>query len=782
VPELTESEAAARADLLDVESYDLVLDLTAEPVTSRTEVRFRCRVPGAETFADARLGTVRDAVLNGEPIPGPVDGRIQLKDLKAGNVLTVEGDAVGLSWFEDPADGGKYVHATTFPASAGELMACFDQPGLLATFTLELRAPDGWECYANGPVAHREGGRWRFAPVPGFTSYLLCFAAGPFAGSPYGVSRRRCLDDTALPQFAATAKRAQAHYEHILGVPSPYPKYDIVFVPGLPALAISVPGLMLVNETLLARLADPDDDFAAAVCMHEVAHLWFGSLVTPRWWDDLWLDESMATYLAADIDPGQWEAFGYRSKANAYLADGLPGSEPVSSQVADAAHALDRPPALTYSKGASIVRQVAALIGDDALYAGLTDYLTRFAHGTATLDGLAACWSRASGRDLAGWAHQWLRTPGAPVLRPALALGPDGMVESFSVVQDIPRTHRIGIGLYDLGSDGRLTRRELVAAELSGERTPVPSLAGHRRPDVIVLNDGDLSYTRIRFDDMSLRMLSSAAMRVGDPLTEVVCWNAAWDMVTSAELPAVAFVDMACRRIRADELSVAAAETLTARAIACADTWAPAGLRARLREEIAAACSYAEQSVVLPPVRRALAGGFAAAAQSQEQLDMLRSRLRAGLDADLRAKVTFALAARGLASDEDLDALVRLDPANGGLNRATASAMRPDPAAKQAAWQAALSAGWQVARAHACGIWVAGQEELMTGYRDRYFAEALPALARSGERARRLARLLFPATLISPATIEACAGFEDDIVVAEQAAIMRQVLASRRRT
>jgi aminopeptidase N len=794
VPELTESEATARAALIEVESYELVLDLTAEPVTSRTEVRFRCRDTGRdtarETFADVRLTTVREAVLNGQRLPGPAGGRLPLTELQAENVLTVEGDVPdgeALTWFEDPADGGRYVHANTFPANAGELMACFDQLGIVAgTFTLELRAPRDWECYANGPVAHRDGGLWRFGAVPGFTTYLLSFAAGPFASAPDGVRRRRSLPGTMLPGFAATAEQAREHFERVLTVPAPDAKYDILFVPNVASLAMSVPGLMLVNELLLAEMTDPDNQHPAAVCRHEVAHRWFGGLVTPRWWDDLWLDEALATYLECDLSPDGWVAFAYRAKAAAYRADALPAREPVSSPVPDSAFALDRPYALTYNKGASIVRQAAALIGDDALYAGFADYLTRFARRSGTLDDLVACWSRASGRDLADWADQWLRAPGAPVLRPDLAVSPDGtgLIESFTVIQDIERTHRIGIGLYDLDDDGRLTRRDRSpTVEISTDRTPVPELAGQPLPDAIVLNDGDLSYARTRFDDVSLRVLTSAAMRVGDPLTEAVGWNAGWDMVTSAELPAVTFADMACRRLRAGDLAEAAAETLTSRALACAEVWAPAALRARLREEIADACNYAEQTVVLPPVRHALASGFAQAAHSQAQLDLLRSRLRGDLDADLRAKATFTLAARGLATDEDLDALAALDPVNGERDRATARARRPDPAAKETAWQAALSGGWRLAQAHATGLWVPGQEELMAGYRDRYFAEVLPALARSGwqRRHRRLlTRLLFPVTLISSATIEACAPFEDDVTVAEQAAIMRQVLAARR--
>jgi aminopeptidase N len=791
VPELTEAEAAERAALIDVESYELVLDLTTDPVTSRTEVRFGSRGPDGQTFADVRLATVREAVLNGERLPGPVDGRLSLRGLRpAGNVLTVEGDVTMLSWFTDPADGGRYVHASTFPDYTPELMACFDQPGILAPITLSLRAPADWECFSSGEIRQRpaagEPGWWRFATVPGLVTVLLTFAAGPYAQGADGVARRRSLPPAAaqfVAQFAATAARAREHYERVLGVPFPDRKYEIVFVPGLFALARAQPGLMLVNETLLARMADPDDGLAAGVCMHEVAHAWFGCLVTPRWWDDLWLDEAMADYLSNGIDPVERTAFAY-AKSLAYRADELPGSEAVASPVADSAHAVDRPAALTYLKGASLIHQVAALIGDDALNAGLNDYLTRFAGRAGTLDDMVACWSSASGRDLAGWADQWLRSPGAPVLRPSMRVGPDGVIESFSVVQDRPRMHLIKVGLYDLATDGRLKRRgDLVAAELSGDRTPVPELAGQPLPDAIVLNDGDLSYTRTRFDDVSLRVLTSAAMQLDDPLTEAVGWNAAWDMVTSAELPAATLAATIARRLRAGGQPPRIVERLTERAIACAQTWAPPGLRAALREQIAAACIYAEQAVVHRPVRGPLAAGFATAAQTEDQLAVLRSWLQGDLDAELRAKATFTLAARGLATDGDLNALFMLDPVNGESNCATAGAMRPDPAAKEAAWQAALCADWQLARAHASGIWVPGQEELMTGYRDRYFTEALPALARSelGRRQRMmLTRLLFPATLVSPATIEACAGFEDNVVVAEQAAVMRQVEAARR--
>ena len=703
----------------------------------------------------------------------------------------------------DPADGAAYLHMSGFPSGAGKVMACFDQPDLGARFTLTMRAPAGWEVFASGAVVSRppagEAGDWRFAPVPGLEPYLMLICAGPFVtdvrigAGPVrlSVSRRVSLAGAdgigALGRFAELARDSLARYADMLGVPCPDPKYDIVFVPGLAALAMSVPGLMLVNESLLARMTDPDDDHTAVVCAHEAAHLWFGSHVSMRWWDDLWLDEAMATYVSQTADERQWTAFGYRGKAGAYEADELPGREPVSSPVASSDLALSRPAPLTYSKGASVIRQAGALIGETALLAGLSDYLVRFGGRTATLDDLVGCWSRASGRDLTGWADEWLRTAGASTLRPVVSVA-GGELTSVAVSQDVPRTHVLGIGLYDLAGP-RLRRRDVVRAEISGPLCEVKELAGKPAPDAIVLNDGDLGYARIRFDDRSFQALSAVAMDVGDPLTESVCWNAAWQMVTGAELPAGEFAELIVRRLRGGGLPVAALETLTERAVRCADVWAPTADRARLRSAIADAVA-AERAGAGAPERRVLAAAFAASAQTAAQLGLLRERLGAVGDASLRAKITFALAARGLAGEADIEALASLDPVGGTLNAATCRAMRPDLAAKDAAWRAALdpATGWQLAAAHAAGIWVPGQEELLAGYRDRYFGAALTSLATADMPSRlrlRLASLLFPSTLCDVATVDAGSAVDGSygedcaLVVAQQTVIMRSVLAAR---
>jgi aminopeptidase N len=807
VADLTQDEAIDRARAIDVESYDVFLDLTAEPVLSRTEVRFRWLRPDADagTFAELRTQGVRSATLDGVPLPPPEDGRLRLSRAGGGDqaVLVAEAEAGysqegrGLCRYTDPADGAGYVMAFSYPDCAPEMFACFDQPDLTATFRFAVRVPGGWECVANGQLARREGDVCTFTPVSGMRPYDLTFCAGPFstaarteAGRTEVTVRHRqsLLGQTAvgsLPRFAGYARDAVAWYADSLGVPCPYPAYDIVFMPDLAAMALSVPGLMVVNERLLGRPDEAGDQQSAMICAHEVAHLWFGCLVGPRWWDDVWLDEAIATYLsyaalaavAGVSESLSWTGFAYTDKPWAYEADDLPSRQPVSSPVSTAAEGRVKPFGILYVKGASVIRALAALIGDDALRQGLSEYLTRFAFSSATLDDLVGCWSRASGQDLAGWAEQWLRAEGATTIR----LDGDG-----TVVQDVPRRQRIGIGLYDLDGDGQLQRRSLVHAELDAERTVV---AGLTSADAVVLNDRDLSYTRTGFDARSRRVLTAAACQVGDPLSEAVCWNGFWLLVTSGELPAAQFTDMVRRRLQADGLPEVGVETLLSRAVEAADAWAPPRQRAGLREQIADATRTAAGDA------RKLAIGFAAGAQADEQLATLDAWLAGkdlpdglAIDAELRARILFTLAARGLARREDIDALPRLDPVTGEVNRATCLAMQPDLAAKEAAWAVALSSGEpaRIAQASAAGIWVPGQEELMAGYRDRYFTEVLPALVTRKQRSKsRLSRLLFPVTLVSEATIEAANAAEPSdnvlrVAVAEQATIMRRRLAASR--
>jgi aminopeptidase N len=834
---LSETEALARAALLDVGSYEVFLDLTAGPARARshTEIRFACRVPGADSFADLTAPMVHGVVLNDEPLDPAAaisGGRLHLPALAASNTLTVDaefpysGDACGLTYFTDPADGAAYVFANCFPTYAPRVFCCFDQADLRADISLSVSAPAGWDCVANGAVVERPAdgaaGVWRFATVPAMKTYELTICAGAYvtvvtadqAASPVKLTvrcRRSLASSPGLARVAETVGTVIGFYAEFLSVPCPYERVDIAFAPELGPTAMQLPAVTLVNETLLDRLAGADHEFVTVVLAHEVAHLWFGCLVEGRWWDDLWLAETMATYLsyvACDQAlglPAPWAEFAMRDQAAAYRADSLPSAEPVSSPVATAADALTRPAALTYNKGASVIRQLAALIGDDALRTGMRDYLTGYGGSAATLADLLGCWSDASGRDLSGWAAQWLQQPGVNTLRPELTIGPDGAIESLVVLQDPPtapesgqlRTHKIAIGAYDL-NEGTLRRRLLTSAEIDGARTVVPQFAGAPAPDAIILNDGDLTFAKVRFDDRSFRTLAECAFSLDDPLTEAVCWNAAWDMTMTADLSAAGFVQLVAGRIRSGQPIAGLAELL-AHAVAAADLYCPPRQRSRLRQQVAAAArAGVEVSRPGSATQRALAVGFAASACGHDQLGTLRSwldgrpALSSGvrIDAELRARILQTLAVSGLATDADLDAYARADPVSGETVRATCKALRPDRAAKDAAWTAALAVGQlpRLALAHAQGIWVPGQDDILREFRDRYFAQALAALPGINQRtALRLARLLYPATLAEEATLRAtdAAVSGGDLAgpfrraLLEQRTILAQMLAAR---
>ena len=815
MPALTEAEAQARAAVLTVRSYDVSLDLTATPARSRTVIRFGCARPGADSFADLTAPLAGGgAVLNGVPLRPAEDGRLALAALAAENVLAVDAEVPerALTRFAEPP-GGEYVMAFAYPTGAPDLFCCFDQLDLPAPLTLSLRAPAGWTCVANGAVAGRPApgaaGTWRFAPLR-VKPLELTFCAGPLraqavpppgAGvtlTSYGRAGLAGVTSGYLARFCAIAEQALDHYEQQLGVRCPYQEREIVALPDVPFRAACVPGLMLVGEDLLARLADPDDDFTAMIAAHEVAHFWFGCLVGARWWDDLWLEETLATYLSYQTDAG-WAYFAYGEKPRALRADELPTTQPVSSPVATMDQALDRPNAITYVKGTAVVRQLAALIGADAVTSGLTDYLTRFAPvGSAGLDDLVACWSKASGRDLAGWAQAWLREPGTPRLAVRLVQSTDGRIASLTVHQDPPRPHRAGVALYDVedlpaaspasvtrpaaraepGAHRRLRLRRADLAELTGTATELPGLAGEPAPAAVFVNAQDRALAQVTIDDQSLAALAGVAFDVGDPLTEAACWNAAWHMVLTAGLPASGYAAMVARRLTggtrsagnltghdpaASPLPASAAEALLGRAVTCADRYVPRDGRTAVRVTVAGAALRAAQSPSAQvPLRRVLLAGFAASAATDSHLAAVRALLDDEVaDLTLRAALVKALAIRDRATPADLAALTAADPVAGRPLQATCEAARPDQAAKEAAWTAALGQGTPqfLARAHADGIWIAGQEHLLAGYRDRYFTEALPVLSASdarGERsARRLAGMLFPVTFDDETTLAA---------------------------
>jgi aminopeptidase N len=783
VKNLTRAEAGDRAALVRVESYDVRLDLSgaadAERFPTATRVVFEVLADGADTFAEHDVPELLTAVLDGAPLDvGTRDGnRLPLRGLAAGrHVLEVTASAAysrtgeGLHRAVDPADGQVYVYQQSFLDDAQRTFACFDQPDLKARITLTLDAPAGWQVTANARGTGSAAGRWTFPPTEPIATYLFALAAGPFhvardrhAGIELGLWCRASMAPYLEPEdLFATTKASLDLQQELYGRPYPFgDSYDQVFVPGFNAGAMENPGIVTFKDDFLFRSAATvaQRRLRAQVICHEMAHMWFGDLVTMQWWDGIWLNESFAELMGViTVDeatgyPDSWPAFTVGRKAWGYTADQLPTTHPVASDVGDNRGALLNFDGISYAKGASVLRQLMAYVGRDAFFAGVRAYLDRHAWGNTTLADLLAALSDSSGRELSDFADGWLRTTGVSTLRPVWTDG--GLVVEQE--SPTPRTARIGIGRWDL-RDGVLRRRDLTEVDVSGPSTPVP-LDGPR-PDLLLLNDGDLAFVKVRFDERSARTLIAAVHTIDDRLSRAVAWAALWDSCRDAELPAGAYVDavLAGAAVESDPEQTA---TLLEQATTAATRYAPVAERAAAAAALAdawwAAAGAADPGGDLQLVYVRAFVGIAADGRVD---GLLTGAAPEGLiiDTELRWTVLQRLAALGRVTQDELDTELReKDPTAGGERmHASASAALPTDEAKAAAFTALTERedlGNDLARAIAGGFWARGQEELARPWAQRYF-DALPDVwaSRSPAIAQQITRLLYPA-LDEPATL-----------------------------
>src|SRR5215469_3878367 len=574
---LTREEARQRAALLDVQSYAVELDLTrpaggALTFDSVTVVRFRCSSPGAATFIDLSAPSVSEITLNGTPLEGAAfDGaRIQLTGLAAENELRVAAECAysrhgeGLHRFTDPADGGVYLYSDLETFDAHEVYACFDQPDLKATFQLAVRAPADWHVVSNmAPDVAAQPGHWQFPPTPPVPTYITAVAAGPYHvvrsehdGIPLGLYCRASLAAYLdAEEIFEVTRQGLDFYQQTFGRRYPFGKYDQLFVPEFKEGAMENAGCVTFVESYIfrSRVTDFAHEARAATILHEMAHMWFGDLVTMRWWDDLWLNESFATWAGtlaqaeATRWTSAWTTFAQLYKAWAYRQDQLPSTHPIAADIPDIEAVEVNFDGITYAKGASVLKQLVAYVGRENFLDGVRKYFAAHAWGNATLADLLAALEETSRRDLAAWSREWLETAGVNTLRPAYTLDDDGRFAEFAVEQEAPathpvlRSHRIAIGLYDLAGDG-LVRRHRVETDVAGPRTVVAELAGQPRPDLVLVNDEDLSYAKIRLDDHSLGTLVDSIARFTDSLPAALCWSAAWDMCRDGEMAARDYV------------------------------------------------------------------------------------------------------------------------------------------------------------------------------------------------------------------------------------------------
>ncbi|MGK4580581.1 aminopeptidase N [Kitasatospora sp. HPMI-4] len=812
MPALQRTEARSRARLLQVREYRIDLDLTRgeEVFGSTTVIRFGCAEPGAATFLDLQPAALHRVVLNGRELdPAALDGnRLELTGLAAENELLVEAAmrysrvGEGLHRFTDPADGAVYVYATCGPDNAPLVFPCFDQPDLKAPIRLTATAPADWTLVANGAGERTDAGadpaegaaRWEFGPTQPISTYLFTVVGGPLHsvhaehdGIPLGLHARRSLAadlDREAEEIFEVTRASFDRLHQLFDERYPFGRYDQAFVPEFNWGAMENPGCVVFREEMLfhSTPTEADRELRAMVIAHEMAHMWFGDLVTMRWWDDLWLNESFAEYLGYRIAAestrftGSWTSFGVKRKGWGYDADQRETTHPIAATgVESLAEAMVNFDGIAYAKGASALRQLVAWLGDEAFFAGINEHFARHRFGNAELAEFLDALATASGRDVQGWAERWLRTSGVDTLRLDVRYDEADRVTAAELVPDGTRPHRVGIGVYDLRADGALALRDRFEVEVEpGRRTPLPKLTGAARAALLLPNHGDLTWAKIRLDADSWRTVSGSLSRIEDPLARALLWENARDLVRDGELAPADYLDLVETQLPAEDQ-----DTVVEAVLAFARTKLVAGYLAPEERPAAAArlAEVARRLLARPEagdgLRLAALRGAIENAEGERQLAELEAWLADGgpvgeLSCELRWAALARLAAEGLADESRIAAELAADPSSSAhQGAARARAARPEPEAKEAAWRQLFADGAlsnHLMTATAQGFWQSGEDRLQEEYARRYFAE-LPGAAQQAQTvARVLGQSLFPAGRTDAETVrlaEECLGRED---------------------
>jgi aminopeptidase N len=839
LPNLTRDQAVERAALITVDSYQIILDITdgsnksgapgERTFRSTTTVVFDA-LAGADTVIDIAADSVRSATLNGRdldvsgydestgiPLPGLADRNVVVIDADCSYSNTGE----GLHRFTDPVDDETYLYSQFETADAKRMFACFDQPDLKATFDLRVVAPNRWKVISNGATVSVADGVdsdnnsdknrvHTFATTPRMSTYLVALIAGPYAEwkdaytdehgeIPLGIYCRASLGPhmDAERLFTQT-KQGFGFYHKNFGLPYAFGKYDQLFVPEFNAGAMENAGAVTFLEDYVfrSRVTRASYERRAETVLHEMAHMWFGDLVTMTWWDDLWLNESFATFASvlclseATEFTEAWTTFANVEKSWAYRQDQLPSTHPIAAEIPDLAAVEVNFDGITYAKGASVLKQLVAYVGLEQFLAGLRDYFRAHAFGNATFDDLLAALEKASGRDLSNWGQQWLKTTGLNTLRPDFGVDADGKFTRFTVTQSgaapgagETRVHRLAIGIYDddvSGGTGKLVRVHREELDVEGRETKVPALVGVSRGKLILVNDDDLTYCSLRLDGDSLQTALERIADIAEPLPRTLVWSAAWEMTREAELRARDFVALASGGVHA-ETEVGVAQRLLLQAQAALGSYAEPGwarergwpqFADRLLELARAAQPGSDHQLAFVNTLCSSVLSTGHVVTLADLLDHDPADLGfAGLeiDTDLRWRIVTALATAGDIDADGpatpfIDAEMQRDPtAAGKRHGAQAAAARPQLQVKEEAWTMVVEDDTLAnitSRAMIAGIAAPGQGELLKPFTARYF-DAIPGIwaRRSSEVAQTVVIGLYPHWDISDAGIAAADEF-----------------------
>jgi aminopeptidase N len=812
---LTWDEAKRRAELVDVHRYDIDIDLTelveGGAFRAVSTIRFGAPSPGSPTFVDCACEVI-SASLNGQPLVADAvtADRIRLDDLADENVLVVETvqrsthQATGVHRSVDPADGEVYIWTSFEPDDARRVWACFDQPDLKAPFGFTVTAPAGWTVLSNSgdpTVVDRDGVQhWTFPDTPPLSTYVPVVNAGPFHeirvqrdGFDLGLYARRSLaaflERDADELFDLTAA-GMAFFGERFAMPFPQRRYDQVFVPDMGG-AMENWGCITWSDAYVYR-AEPspaERELRGAILLHEMAHMWFGDLVTMRWWDDLWLNEAFAEWAAhwaatsATQFGDAWASFLARQKVEGYRADRAPTSHAIRQPAPDVAQATAGFDAITYAKGASVLKQLVAYVGEDAFVAGLRSYFVKYAYANAGLADLMGELALSSDRDLDAWTRGWLDTAGTDTL----ALEPTdeaGLgLRAIGPAGGDPRPHRVDVGAYDRG-DGALVCRATISLETTGDVTPVPD--GDRRPYLLLVNDDDLTFAHVRPDPESLARLLESAGALPTSTGRAVAVATAWNLLATGDVSAADLV-RCVTGVLATESADTVVEPFLGLALQAAELWTPEDDRDGLLSQIADSCQ--PLAAGSGARRRVATRALARSATTDEQLATLREL--AADDVDLGWRALTRLAALGRYDQAAATALAERDPDPDAWVRVLAvESARPTTAAKETAWRAVIEEHrvpvgslYDVATA----FWQPSQPDVLAPFAERYL-DMLPTIGRGAMiPAMAAAQTMFPWYGVDRAFVDrVVAAATDDAVtpivsarVREGADQLRRMLAAR---
>ncbi|KIQ10024.1 aminopeptidase N [Curtobacterium poinsettiae] len=822
---LTRIEAQERAAVVAVQTYDVELDLTrgADSFGSTTRVRFTATA-GASTFIDAITKTVHSITLNGTALDVAAvnDGvRIQLDDLQEQNELVVVSDALytntgeGLHRFVDPVDDEVYLYSQFEVPDSRRMFAVFEQPDLKAEFSFTVTAPSRWQVVSNSPTPepHVDGdvATWAFPPTARISSYITALVAGPYEvvrdeltsrdgrTIPLGVFARKSLASYLDPEYVfETTKKGFAYFEEKFDVAYPFDKYDQLFVPEFNAGAMENAGAVTFTETYVFRskVTDAIKERRVVTILHELAHMWFGDLVTMKWWNDLWLNESFAEW-ASTIATAEatewteaWTTFQAMEKSWAYRQDQLPSTHPIVATINDLEDVQVNFDGITYAKGGSVLKQLVAWVGIDAFFAGVSAYFKKHHHSNTELRDLLVELEATSGRELTEWSKLWLETAGVNTLRPEIETDESGVVTSFTVLQEAPadyptlRPHRLAIGVYAFRNDesapfgadtasagGKLERVQRVEIDVDGARTDVPELVGVHRGDLVLLNDDDLAYAKIRLDEHSRRTAIEHLASIANPLARSIVWGSVWDATRDAESPASDYVRLVLGNIATETESTTIRTTLSQLLLTARNYVAPGSVEATVRTVGDTLWQLASSAEAGSDAQFQFVKFFAQIPSTPEHVATLQG-LRDGsvtlqgleIDTDLRWELLEGLVLAGAAGSTEIDAELAADKtASGEQAAARARATIPTAEGKLAAFSSLVDSSElpnAIVRQTTVGFQHVNSPVLLEGLVPKYF-EVLTRIwaERSYHMADTIVSGLYPAPLASAELRDAAAAW-----------------------